>query len=113
MSIAAAIKTMMEADVDATVTDWSATLVHKGVSVVGTYSPIAKGDMIDGDGIVQSSGGEFAAKRSLFTAGIPEQRAVVTIDGVKMCVVSYMDDPACVTMRVERYDDKTSTGGII
>lgn len=113
MSISAAIKTMMEADVQAAVADWSATLAFKGVDVVGTYSPINKGDTMDGDGLVQSSGGEFVAKRSLFAAGIPEQRAVVTIDGVKMCVVSFTDDPACVSMRVERFDDKTSTGGIV
>jgi len=113
MSISAAIKTMMEADIQATVSDWSATLTFNSVDVIGTFSPLNKGDTIDGDGLVQSSGGEFVAKRDLFTGGIPQQRAVVSIDGVKMAVMSYTDDPAAITLRVERFDDKTGTHGIL
>lgn len=112
MSINAAIKTMMESDVTATQSDWSATLTYKGSTTVGTFSPIQGGNELDADGILTQLGAEFVAVKSLF-AVVPPERAVVDIDGTKYAVLSVTDDTAAISLRLERREDKTSTGGIL
>ena len=103
---------MMEADVNATRTDWSATLTYKGNTTSGTFSPIQGGNDLDADGMLTLAGGEFVAVKSMFTT-VPPERAVVDIDGTKYLITSVTDDTAAISLRLERREDKTSTGGIL
>lgn len=104
---------MMEADIAAAAADISSTLVYAGVSVYGTCSPLDKSSDMDGDGFLHQSDYEFVGKRNDFTGGIPQPKAIVTLDSVKCAVDAMTDDGAAVTLRVTRFDDRTSTGGII
>lgn len=112
MGLGTDIITMMQADLDSAASDWSATLVCGDDTVTGTASPIGKRDEIDGNGLVGSHDVEFVGKRTSFTT-IPTERKVVTLDGTKYSIVSVDDDPACLTLRLSRSTDRTSTMGII
>lgn len=117
MGMTDAIKAMMEADMDAACADITATLTVDGVEIDGTASPLDKGQEIDGDGILQQSDYEFAAKRSEFTGGVPAPNKIVSLDitgtAVRCAVDSVSDDEAVVSLRLLRMDDRTSTKGII
>ena len=112
MSLSAAIKTMMEADVTATTVDWSATLTYKGNTTAGTFSPVQRGKEMDADGLITQDGAEFVAVKSLFSI-VPPEHSVVDVDGTKYAVMTVIDDTAVITLTLERTDDKTSTGGIL
>lgn len=103
---------MMEADVLAAQSDWSAILTYKGAATPGTFSPVQGSNELDADGMISLKGGEFVAVRSLF-ASIPPPRSVVDVDGIKYAVLSVTDDPAAVSLRLERCEDQTGTGGIL
>jgi len=111
--MAETIKDMMVADIAATTADISSVLVYKGASVTGTASPLSQSERIDGDGLLRQSDYEWCGSRDDFTGGIPQNRAVVTLAGVKCFVDSITDDEAGLTLRLSRVEDKTSTRGII
>jgi hypothetical protein len=104
MSISAAIKAMMQADLASTVRDWSEVLTFKGSTITGTYSPIDTGDTISEEGILDTASGQFVCNADTFAAMTdkPDDRDTVDIAGTKYHVVDILRDPACVTINVRR-----------
>lgn len=101
MGLAAEYKEMMQADIAATVEDWSAVLTYNGATVIGTFSPAASADDISEAGILQTADATFCADADLL-AVVPPVRAVVDVDGTKYYVQSRTIDPAAVTLELKR-----------
>ena len=110
MSMNAQIKAMMQADIDASVVDWSAVLTYEkqGQStqtITGTYSPLNKGNDVDPMGILDTSDGEFVSKLSLWTT-VPSNRDTVTITADGTATIFYVEshttDPAGLHLMLRR-----------
>lgn len=104
MAMNAALKAMMETDIDTTIADWSETLTFKGATVTGTFSPVDSGDDINEQGILDTASAQFVCRASLFDAlaTVPVFRDTVDIAGTKYHIVSILRDPACVAINVRR-----------
>lgn len=84
--------------------DWSETLVYKGQSLEGTFSPVNAGDNLDEAGLLSTASAQFVANADHYEAlaNKPTMRDTVSIAGDLYYIVDIVFDPACVTINVRR-----------
>ena len=104
MSMDADFKEMMKGDLDTFKADWSEIMLHKGSSIVGTFSPVTRADDLSDEGLLQTADAEFVCDTDEFNAmsPTPDVRDTVSIDGVVYYIVDILSDPALTTIRVRR-----------
>lgn len=87
-------------DVAACLSDYPATIVHRGASVIGTASPVESADVFEEAGVEPVETVEFVAVCSAWTEAPREKRDRVTYLGAAWTIGTVREDPGAYTVRL-------------
>ena len=101
MAMSAEFISMMQADLNSMMTDWSETLTHikTGQTISGTFSPVDSTRDVDPSGILESSDCEFVCKIASWTT-LPQNGDNVRINGDTYHILSQLNDTAILNLRL-------------